>query len=185
MSRRWAAAAPRISSAASPERPSLLSTGTTIRCRRRRASSSLFSFLPSPHSSLGLSHLRPNLRLQWKNTDLPNRAPDSLPPSGLGGSIPRGRSEGLLSLDRFSVCATYPAPVSWPCQLTSIFHSCPRGWLERHFVISSLHLESDSNDFDCRTPEWLKKLFASVTKSERNGPVFRFFMDLGDAGNGR
>jgi len=33
-----------------------------------------------------------------------------------------------------------------------------------------------------RTPEWLKKMFAAVTKSERNGPVFRFFMDLGDAG---
>ncbi|BBG98334.1 Tic22-like family protein [Prunus dulcis] len=31
------------------------------------------------------------------------------------------------------------------------------------------------------TPEWLKKMFASVTNSERNGPVFRFFMDLGDA----
>lgn len=25
-------------------------------------------------------------------------------------------------------------------------------------------------------------MFAAVTKSERNGPVFRFFMDLGDAG---
>lgn len=33
-----------------------------------------------------------------------------------------------------------------------------------------------------RTPEWLKKIFANITKSERNGPVFRFFMDLGDAG---
>lgn len=32
-----------------------------------------------------------------------------------------------------------------------------------------------------RTPDWLKKMFATVTKSERNGPVFRFFMDLGDA----
>ncbi|KAM7499715.1 hypothetical protein LguiA_024129 [Lonicera macranthoides] len=32
-----------------------------------------------------------------------------------------------------------------------------------------------------RTPQWLKKTFAAVTKSERNGPVFRFFMDLGDA----
>ncbi|KAL6541557.1 hypothetical protein OROGR_011043 [Orobanche gracilis] len=31
------------------------------------------------------------------------------------------------------------------------------------------------------TPEWLKKIFAAVTKSERNGPMFRFFMDLGDA----
>ncbi|GFQ04844.1 amp deaminase [Phtheirospermum japonicum] len=33
-----------------------------------------------------------------------------------------------------------------------------------------------------KTPEWLKKAFAAVTKSKRNGPVFRFFMDLGDAG---
>lgn len=33
-----------------------------------------------------------------------------------------------------------------------------------------------------RTPEWLKKVFSTITKSERNGPVFRFFMDLGDAG---
>lgn len=32
-----------------------------------------------------------------------------------------------------------------------------------------------------RTPEWLKKIFAAITKSERNGPVFRFFIDLGDA----
>ncbi|CAK8532584.1 unnamed protein product [Lathyrus sativus] len=32
-----------------------------------------------------------------------------------------------------------------------------------------------------RTPEWLKKMFAAITKSERNGPVFRFFIDLGDA----
>ncbi|KAF3515257.1 hypothetical protein F2Q69_00005125 [Brassica cretica] len=32
-----------------------------------------------------------------------------------------------------------------------------------------------------RTPEWLKKMFSSITKSERKGPVFRFFMDLGDA----
>ncbi|WZZ00494.1 hypothetical protein YC2023_072822 [Brassica napus] len=32
-----------------------------------------------------------------------------------------------------------------------------------------------------RTPEWLKKMFSTITKSERKGPVFRFFMDLGDA----
>ncbi|GMJ13589.1 hypothetical protein like AT5G62650 [Hibiscus trionum] len=34
-----------------------------------------------------------------------------------------------------------------------------------------------------RTPQWLKKIFANITKSERKGPVFRFFMDLGDAVN--
>ncbi|XP_076947278.1 uncharacterized protein LOC143619161 [Bidens hawaiensis] len=32
-----------------------------------------------------------------------------------------------------------------------------------------------------RTPLWLKKMFQSVVKSERNGPVFQFFIDLGDA----
>ncbi|CAN1264444.1 hypothetical protein LINPERPRIM_LOCUS11945 [Linum perenne] len=32
-----------------------------------------------------------------------------------------------------------------------------------------------------RTPEWLKKIFSSVTNKDKNGPVFRFFMDLGDA----
>lgn len=32
-----------------------------------------------------------------------------------------------------------------------------------------------------RTPQWIKKLFATINKSERNGPMFRFFMDLGDA----
>lgn len=32
-----------------------------------------------------------------------------------------------------------------------------------------------------RTPEWLKKMFATITRSERKGPVFRFFLDLGDA----
>ncbi|KAJ6810181.1 uncharacterized protein M6B38_158175 [Iris pallida] len=32
-----------------------------------------------------------------------------------------------------------------------------------------------------RTPEWIKKVFATVTRSEKKGPVFRFFMDLSDA----
>ncbi|KAK9724682.1 hypothetical protein RND81_05G092000 [Saponaria officinalis] len=31
-----------------------------------------------------------------------------------------------------------------------------------------------------RAPEWIKKMFSSVLKNE-SGPVFRFFMDLGDA----
>ncbi|XP_042481732.1 uncharacterized protein LOC122062132 isoform X2 [Macadamia integrifolia] len=32
-----------------------------------------------------------------------------------------------------------------------------------------------------RTPQWIKNMFAMVTKNEKDGPVFRFFMDLGDA----
>ncbi|KAK6262393.1 hypothetical protein QUC31_008209 [Theobroma cacao] len=52
--------------------------------------------------------------------------------------------------------------------------------------LSGTGLMAVSTHFDIpfiskRTPEWLKKIFANITKSERNGPVFRFFMDLGDA----
>lgn len=36
--------------------------------------------------------------------------------------------------------------------------------------------------FVSRTPEWIKKMIAVVTKKEQSGPVFRFFMDLSDAG---
>uniref|UniRef100_A0A1D1XT87 Alpha-mannosidase 2 n=1 Tax=Anthurium amnicola TaxID=1678845 RepID=A0A1D1XT87_9ARAE len=32
-----------------------------------------------------------------------------------------------------------------------------------------------------RTPEWIKKMFAVFTEKDNPGPVFRFFMDLGDA----
>ncbi|XP_039143418.1 uncharacterized protein LOC120280607 [Dioscorea cayenensis subsp. rotundata] len=32
-----------------------------------------------------------------------------------------------------------------------------------------------------RAPAWVKKMLANVTRSEKNGPVFRFFMDLTDA----
>ncbi|KDP22211.1 hypothetical protein JCGZ_26042 [Jatropha curcas] len=52
--------------------------------------------------------------------------------------------------------------------------------------LSGTGLMAVSTHFDIpfiskRTPEWLKKIFSTVTKCERNGPVFRFFMDLGDA----
>ncbi|KAK0595636.1 hypothetical protein LWI29_008547 [Acer saccharum] len=52
--------------------------------------------------------------------------------------------------------------------------------------LSGTGLMAVSTHFDIpfiskRTPKWLKKMFATITKSERNGPVFRFFMDLGDA----
>ncbi|KAK4279289.1 hypothetical protein QN277_011089 [Acacia crassicarpa] len=52
--------------------------------------------------------------------------------------------------------------------------------------LSGTGLMAVSTHFDIpfiskRTPEWLKKMFATIVKSERNGPVFRFFIDLGDA----
>ncbi|KAI7754498.1 hypothetical protein M8C21_012823 [Ambrosia artemisiifolia] len=52
--------------------------------------------------------------------------------------------------------------------------------------LSGTGLMAVSTQFDIpfiskRTPQWLKKMFQAVTKSERNGPVFQFFIDLGDA----
>ncbi|KAM6555754.1 hypothetical protein CsatB_002773 [Cannabis sativa] len=52
--------------------------------------------------------------------------------------------------------------------------------------LSGTGLMAVSTHFDIpfisqRTPEWLKKMFATITRSERKGPVFRFFLDLGDA----
>ncbi|ERN05011.1 hypothetical protein AMTRI_Chr01g109500 [Amborella trichopoda] len=35
--------------------------------------------------------------------------------------------------------------------------------------------------FSARVPDWIKKGLSMLMKNERNGPVFRFFMDLGDA----
>ncbi|XP_023550550.1 uncharacterized protein LOC111808666 [Cucurbita pepo subsp. pepo] len=51
--------------------------------------------------------------------------------------------------------------------------------------LSGTGLMAVSTHFDIpfiskRTPEWLK-MFSTFTKSERNGPMFRFFTDLGDA----
>lgn len=52
--------------------------------------------------------------------------------------------------------------------------------------LSGTGLMTVSTHFDIpflseRTPEWLKKMFSTISKSKRNGPVFRFFMDIGDA----
>ncbi|KAK9292065.1 hypothetical protein L1049_020019 [Liquidambar formosana] len=52
--------------------------------------------------------------------------------------------------------------------------------------LSGTGLMAVSTHFDIpfiskRTPDWIKKMFAPITKSDKNGPVFRFFMDLGDA----
>lgn len=36
-----------------------------------------------------------------------------------------------------------------------------------------------------RAPAWIKKMLELITGSDKKGPVFRFFMDLGDAGKRR
>ncbi|CAK9176921.1 unnamed protein product [Ilex paraguariensis] len=72
-----------------------------------------------------------------------------------------------------------PGKSSGPAFVGQVFSMCD---------LSGTGLMAVSTHFDIpfiskRTPDWLKKMFSAVIKSERNGPVFRFFMDLGDAGN--
>ncbi|KAL6132076.1 hypothetical protein ACLB2K_070447 [Fragaria x ananassa] len=88
-----------------------------------------------------------------------------------------------------STSASFPAKIkisnlnsmikgSGPAFVGQVFSMCD---------LSGTGLMAVSTHFDIpfiskRTPEWLKKMFASVSNGQRNGgPVFRFFMDLGDA----
>ncbi|GFP81024.1 hypothetical protein PHJA_000245700 [Phtheirospermum japonicum] len=93
-------------------------------------------------------------------------------PSSLKGTPSSETGPGLPSAVRIST-----GKGGGPAFVGQVFSMCD---------LSGTGLMAVSTHFDIpflskRTPEWLKKAFASVTKSERNGPVFRFFMDLGDA----
>ncbi|KAL0318081.1 UNVERIFIED_CONTAM: hypothetical protein Sangu_2222400 [Sesamum angustifolium] len=112
--------------------------------------------------------------------------------SGRPDSIPSARSRNRSSSSSSSIKNTpssepgsgFPSTVristgkgGGPAFVGQVFSMCD---------LSGTGLMAVSTHFDIpflskRTPEWLKKMFAAVTKSERNGPVFRFFMDLGDA----
>ncbi|KAL0321478.1 UNVERIFIED_CONTAM: hypothetical protein Scaly_2444200 [Sesamum calycinum] len=112
--------------------------------------------------------------------------------SGQPDSIPSARSRNPSSSSSSSIKSKpssepgsgFPSTVristgkgGGPAFVGQVFSMCD---------LSGTGLMAVSTHFDIpflskRTPEWLKKMFAAVTKSERNGPVFRFFMDLGDA----
>ncbi|XP_052187242.1 uncharacterized protein LOC127798008 [Diospyros lotus] len=95
-------------------------------------------------------------------------------PSSLKG-MPSSSGSGFPSTVRISRLSS--AGNSGPAFVGQVFSMCD---------LSGTGLMAVSTHFDIpfiskRTPEWLKKIFSAVTKSERNGPVFRFFFDLGDA----
>ncbi|KAK4571436.1 hypothetical protein RGQ29_030027 [Quercus rubra] len=92
-------------------------------------------------------------------------------------SADSGTSSAFPSTVRISSFNSNGRAASGPAFVGQVFSMCD---------LSGTGLMAVSTHFDIpfiskRTPEWLKKMFATVTKSERNGPVFRFFMDLGDA----
>ncbi|KAL3653570.1 hypothetical protein CASFOL_003251 [Castilleja foliolosa] len=102
----------------------------------------------------------------------PTRSKTPSSPSSLKGTPSSEIGSGLPSTVRIST-----GKGGGPAFVGQVFSMCD---------LSGTGLMAVSTHFDIpflskRTPEWLKKAFAAVTKSERNGPVFRFFMDLGDA----
>ncbi|XP_047322509.1 uncharacterized protein LOC124926347 isoform X2 [Impatiens glandulifera] len=110
--------------------------------------------------------------------------PDSLPPNPSPSSSSSSSLRGMPSDSTTSpfpstmrISSLNPAGNGGPAFVGQVFSMCD---------LSGTGLMAVSTHFDIpfisnRTPEWLKKMFATVTKSERKGPVFRFFMDLGDA----
>ncbi|KAK8690396.1 hypothetical protein V6N13_073930 [Hibiscus sabdariffa] len=85
---------------------------------------------------------------------------------------------GLSSTVRLSAL-TSNGKSGGPAFVGQVFTMCDLSGTGLMAVSTHFHIPFLSK----RTPQWLKKIFANITKSERNGPVFRFFMDLGDAVN--
>ncbi|GAV76319.1 Tic22 domain-containing protein [Cephalotus follicularis] len=115
--------------------------------------------------------------LQFADSTHPTRAPsDSTQPAVKGVSSVAEPNSGFPSTVRVSGL-NGNGKGGGPAFVGQVFSMCD---------LSGTGLMAVSTHFDVpfiskRTPEWLKKMFATITKSERNGPVFRFFMDLGDA----
>ncbi|KAL7229863.1 hypothetical protein ACSBR2_008419 [Camellia fascicularis] len=125
-----------------------------------------------------LSLAPPSSFFESTQTDSPSSPSSSSPalkdmpsPSGSGS----GSGSGFPSTVRIS--SLNSAGKGGPAFVGQVFSMCD---------LSGTGLMAVSTHFDIpfiskRTPEWVKKMFAAVTKSQRNGPVFRFFIDLGDA----
>ncbi|KAG7973582.1 hypothetical protein I3843_06G003700 [Carya illinoinensis] len=141
------------------------------------ATSNLISLLTSHQTtSLSPSHSSP------PKICLPLLLPSnsSLPDSAVKGGVPSfydsTSSSAFPSTVRISALNSNGRG-GGPAFVGQVFSMCD---------LSGTGLMAVSTHFDIpflskRTPDWLKKIFATITKSERNGPVFRFFMDLGDA----
>ncbi|KAG6409863.1 hypothetical protein SASPL_127905 [Salvia splendens] len=146
------------------------------------AAANLSSFLPPkgqysppPSSKIHLPLLFPNSALSLtspSDSASPSKNPPSPPSSSAKNAPSYETGAGFPSTVRIST-----GKGGGPAFVGQVFSMCD---------LSGTGLMAVSTHFDIpflskRTPEWLKKMFAAVTKSERNGPVFRFFMDLGDA----
>ncbi|KAL8544116.1 hypothetical protein ACS0TY_004596 [Phlomoides rotata] len=160
-------------------------TATHLSRLLHTASTNLSSFLPhkGPYSSKPSSRTHLPLLLPDSVLSLTSSS-DSAQPDSQSRTPPSSSTSSSRSTPSSETAAGFPSTVristgkgGGPAFVGQVFTMCD---------LSGTGLMAVSTHFDIpflskRTPEWLKKMFAAVTKSERNGPVFRFFMDLGDA----
>ncbi|OMO86970.1 Tic22-like protein [Corchorus capsularis] len=148
------------------------------------ATASIFPILPSPKptpflppSKISTPFLFADSPLHLTPSPFESTQPDSISSkSAIKGVSSAESSSGFPSTVRIAGL-TSGGKGGGPAFVGQVFSMCD---------LSGTGLMAVSTHFDIpfiskRTPEWLKKIFANITKSERNGPVFRFFMDLGDA----
>ncbi|XVF50895.1 hypothetical protein PTKIN_Ptkin04bG0140000 [Pterospermum kingtungense] len=148
------------------------------------ASTSIPSLFPAPKttpslppSKISTPFLFADSPFQLTPSPFESTQPDSVSSkSTIKGVSSAESSSGFPSTVRISGL-TSRGKSGGPAFVGQVFSMCD---------LSGTGLMAVSTHFDIpflskRTPKWLKKIFANITKSERNGPVFRFFMDLGDA----
>ncbi|XVF09955.1 hypothetical protein REPUB_Repub07fG0142000 [Reevesia pubescens] len=148
------------------------------------STSSIFSLLPAPKktpclppSKTSTSFLFGESLFHFSPSPFESTQPDSVSSkSTIKGVSSAESSSGFPSTVRIAGL-TSSGNNGGPAFVGQVFSMCD---------LSGTGLMAVSTHFDIpfiskRTPEWLKNIFANITKSERNGPVFRFFMDLGDA----
>ncbi|THG20920.1 hypothetical protein TEA_017696 [Camellia sinensis var. sinensis] len=123
-----------------------------------------------------LSLTPPSSFFESTQTDSPS-SPSSSSPALKDMPSPSGSGSGSGFPSTVRISSLNSAGKGGPAFVGQVFSMCD---------LSGTGLMAVSTHFDIpfiskRTPEWVKKMFAAVTKSQRNGPVFRFFIDLGDA----
>ncbi|KAL4557032.1 hypothetical protein LXL04_035202 [Taraxacum kok-saghyz] len=148
-------------------------------------------FIPKSPNSINYASSTPKLLLPFP-LSLPSMPLSDSSPADLdffsSSTSPSASSSSARSMSSESTSSGFPSTVrisslsstgngSGPAFVGQVFSMCD---------LSGTGLMAVSTQFDIpfiskRTPQWLKKMFQAVIKSERNGPVFQFFIDLGDA----
>ncbi|XP_050224450.1 uncharacterized protein LOC126674114 isoform X2 [Mercurialis annua] len=138
----------------------------------------------SPSPTIPLSPPKLCIPFQFADSSSTQPQPDSVTPksSAVKGLSSSESNPGFPSTVRITGLHSNGKGGGGPAFVGQVFSMCDLSGTGLMAVSSHFDIPFISESvLSYRTPQWLKKVFATVTKSERNGPVFRFFMDLGDA----